>query len=79
MKPAELTNKIVNALFYRVKQSDRSVGRPKKCVSEDRTEQCGKMPKTAAPQHDVNFDEIGHWLQCVKKRQVQSMQDDKLP
>ena len=102
MKPAELTNKIVNALFYRVKQSDRSVGRPKKCVSEDRTEQCGKMPKTAsvgrpkkcvsedrteqwgkmpktaAPQHDVNFDEIGHWLQCVKKRQVQSMQDDKL-
>ena len=32
MKPAELTNKIANALFYRVKQSDRSVGRPKKYV-----------------------------------------------
>ena len=37
-------------------------------VSEDRTEQCGKMPKTAAPQHDVNFDEIGHWPQCVQKK-----------
>ena len=37
-------------------------------MSEDRTEQCGKMPKTAAPQHDVNFDEIGHWPQCVQKK-----------
>ena len=39
----------------------RPVGRPKKCVPEDRTEQCGKMPKTVAPQDDFRFDEIGYW------------------
>ena len=60
MKLAEFTSKIANALIYRGKPSDRLVGRPKKRLSEDRTEQRGKMLKTAAPQDDVRFDEIGH-------------------
>ena len=60
MKLAEFTSKIANALIYRGKPSDRLVGRPKKRLSEDRTEQRGKLLKTAAPQDDVHFDEIGH-------------------
>ena len=37
-------------------------------MCEDITEQRGKMPKTAAPQDDVRFDEIGHWPQLVQKK-----------
>ena len=37
-------------------------------MSEDRREQRGKMPKTAAPQDDARFDEIGHWPQHVQKK-----------
>ena len=68
MKLAEFTSKIANGLIYRGKPSDRPVGRPKKRFSENRTEQRGKMPKTAALQDDVRFDEIGHWRQRVKKK-----------
>ena len=68
MKLVEFTSKIANALIYRGKPSDRPAGRPEKHLSEDRTEQHGKMPKTAAPQDDIRFDEIGHWSQRVKKK-----------
>ena len=77
MKLSEFTSQTANTLIYRGKLSDRLVGRPKKLVSKDRTEQRGKMAKTAAPQGDVRFDEIEHFPQRVKKRQVQSVQNDK--
>ena len=70
MKLAEFTSKTANVLIFRVKPSDRPVGRPKKRLSKDRTEQRSKMPKRVASEDDVRFDEIRHCPQRVQKKEA---------